>query len=444
MERDDLELSRGDLAGLQLERLRGLLGRAYAEVPFYRDRLDARGVKPADITSLADLPCIPFTTVQDIRDHGFCSVLSSPSVSLAELHLSAGGKTGPAVAALTRGDIDRSAHLLARSLDCAGVLEGMGVAACLEEGLFSSARTLGRAAGELGAELVLLPQAGAAETAGRQLLEEGIQVLVSDPLDSLLLAERLSKQGTDPAGAGLRLVLLTGSAWSEALREMVHRAWDAEVLDLYTCAGLMGPGVACECPGRHGLHLWADEFLPEIVDPATGETLDEGWVGELVITTLEREALPLIRYRTGDVTSLTYAPCPSCRRIMPRIGRVRGDLQSRLMLNGVEVFPGEVEDIILRTDGARPEYRLRVGDTPAGVKLIVELELEQEAGEPSGARPGPVAQEIRGEVEGGIGVPTDVKVLPPGGLSRLVQREQRRRARPQPPRRKTPKARKTR
>lgn len=352
-------LPREDLEELQTKRLHNLCSRVYANVPFYRKRFEEIGITPADITSLKMLAHLPFTEKQDLRNHYPYGLFAVPREQIVRIHASSGTTGKATVVGYTKRDLDTWAEIMARSLGCAGASARDFVHVAYGYGLFTGGLGAHYGAEKLGATVI--PASGGATKRQVLLMRDfGATVLCCTPSYALHLWEAGTEVGIDFRDQALHIGVFGAEPWTEAMRTEIEHKLGITALNVYGLSEVMGPGVAMECAeSKCGMHIWEDHFLPEIIDPVTGEQLPEGSVGELVITTLTKEGLPLLRYRTRDLTTLDYTPC-SCGRTHARIGRIRGRSDDMLIIRGVNVFPQQIEAILLETEGISPHYQIIV------------------------------------------------------------------------------------
>lgn len=409
-------LSRPDLADLQLDRLRWSLGRAYENVPHFQAKFDAAGVKPSHLNSLADLKDFPFTVKTDLRDNYPFAMFASPQADWRRLHASSGTTGKPTVVAYTSGDIDRWADLMARSMAAAGARPGHIVHNAYGYGLFTGGLGAHYGGERLGCTVV--PVSGGGTERQVMLLQDfKADVLCCTPSYALSLAEVACAQGVDIADLPLARGIFGAEPWSEEMRAELDRQLGVKSCDIYGLSEIMGPGVACECDAaRAGLHGWEDHFLFEIIDPETLEPLPMGEVGELVITTLTKEAMPMIRYRTRDITRLTDEPC-SCGRSHVRILRVTGRDDDMLIVRGVNVYPSQVESVLVAVQGIAPHYQIILERTGSMDTMTVEAEVSpDQVG--SDQNRADLADQVRHQIKSVIGVTCSVIIIKPGEIPR--------------------------
>jgi phenylacetate-CoA ligase len=422
-ERELETLPRESLARLQLERLREVVGRVTAHVPFYREQFAAAGVRADDLHSLDDLRRLPFTRKADLREHYPFGLLAVPRREVVRLHASSGTKGKPTVVGYSRADIALWAACCARSLACAGARAGDVVHNAYGYGLFTGGLGLHYGAELLGATVV--PASGGNTPRQVLLLQDfGARVLCCTPSYALNIAGVAAQGGIDPRTLAVQIGVFGAEPWTAGMRRRIEETFALTALDIYGLSEVLGPGVSMEChEGRNGLHIWEDHFLPEIVDPTTGEPLPDGMPGELVLTTLTKEAMPVIRYRTGDLTMLMAEPCP-CGRTHRRMARVSGRTDDMLIVRGVNVFPSEIERMLLEVPELAPHYRIVLERRASLDSLEVEVEVAEDA-------PGDEARRealrafIANRLDAALGISTVVTLQPPGTLPRSEGKAQR-------------------
>lgn len=414
-------MPREALAALQLERLRETVRNAYTHVPMQRVRLDALGVRPDDIRSLADIQHLPFTVKTDLRDHYPFGMFARPQGQLTRLHASSGTTGKPTVVGYTPQDISHWADLMARSLFAAGARPGDVVHNAYGYGLFTGGLGAHYGAERLGAVVVPM-SGGSTERQVALIMDFGARVLCATPSYALALAEVAESQGVDLRKSALRVGLFGAEPWSQAMRSEIEARLGLLALDIYGLSEIMGPGVACECECRNGLHGWEDHFLFEVIDPETGQVLPEGQAGELVITTLTKQALPMLRYRTRDITRLSSTRC-DCGRTHLRILRITGRNDDMLIIRGVNLFPTQIEELVLQHGQLSGQYQLVVTREALLDEVTVRCEL---APEHRHAAPGPIAAELQQRIKTLIGVSTTVDVGLPDSIERTLVGKARR------------------
>ncbi|MDX1592603.1 MAG: phenylacetate--CoA ligase [Gammaproteobacteria bacterium] len=411
----DIEtLPREQLATLQLERLQKTLAHAYANVDHFRERFDEAGVKPGDLTALEDLARFPFTVKDDLRANYPFGMFAVPREQVVRVHASSGTTGKPTVVGYTRDDIATWANLMARSIASAGGRPGDILHNAYGYGLFTGG--LGAHYGGERLGCTVTPMSGGNTEKQIVLLQDfGARVLCATPSYALNIAEVAESEGIDLAAGPLKIGVFGAEPWSEAMREELDRRLGIRAVDIYGLSEILGPGVAAECvEERAGLHGWEDHFLFEIIDPETGEPKPMGESGELVITTLTKQALPMIRYRTRDITRLSNEPC-SCGRSHVRILRVTGRNDDMLIIRGVNVYPSQIEAVMVGFAGIAPHYQLVVSREGSMDTLAAEIEA---APETSASDYPKLASEIRHHIKSMIGVTCDVMLKAPGEVPR--------------------------
>lgn len=405
---------RAELRELQTDRLKQTVERAYENVPFYRTALDEAGVAPSDIDSVDDISQLPMTTKEDFRDEYPDGLFAVPGDEIRRIHASSGTTGKPKIVSYTEADLDVWSEVVARSLHASGVAAGDTVQNAYGYGLFTGGLGLHYGIEELDATVI--PIGGGQTQRQIEMLQDlESDVLSCTPSYALYVAETAEEMGVDPTELNLSTVIFGAEPCTEPMRAEIEARLDVTGIDIYGLSEIIGPGVSNEChEAQDGLHIWEDHFLPEVVDPATGEPLPEGEEGELVLTTLTKEAVPVLRYRTGDLTTLTYDECP-CGRTMARMDNVTGRTDDLLIVRGVNLYPSEIESVVLEFDDVAPYYRIDLDrenelDT---MKLSVELE-EDFDGNRSETR-----EAIRTRLKNVLGfTPDELQLAAPGELER--------------------------
>ena len=369
-------LPREDLEALQLRRLQNLCHRVYANVPFYRKKFDEANISPADVRSLADLKYLPFTEKQDLRNHYPFGMFAVPKDSIVRIHASSGTTGKASVVGYTQRDLDNWAELVARCLCCARVTPKDILHNAYGYGLFTGGLGLHYGGERLG--LTVVPVSGGSTKRQIQLLKDfGATVVSATPSYMLHLYEAAEEQGVNLRELPLRIGIFGAEPWTEEMRFDIERKMGIDALNIYGLSEIMGPGVSQECiEAKQGMHIFEDHFLPEIIDPATGEPLPHGEEGELVLTTLTKEGVPLLRYRTRDICSLDDTPC-ACGRTHLRMTRITGRSDDMLIIRGVNVYPSQIEALLLETDGLTPHYLLVVRRDGNLDTLEVQVEVSE-------------------------------------------------------------------
>ena len=371
-DREAETLPRERLERLQLKRLRATLKNACDNVALHRERMQAAGIRPRDVRSLQDLARLPFTLKSDLRDHYPFGLFARPRKQLARVHASSGTTGKPTVVGYTRADIATWSRLMARSLACAGARPGDVIHNAYGYGLFTGGLGAHYGAERLGATVV--PVSGGGTERQVALLQDfGARVLCATPSYALNIAEVAEREGVDLRKGPLQIGVFGAEPWSEAMRAEIEARLGLKAVDVYGLSEIMGPGVAVECEAQEGLHGWEDHFLFEIIDPQSGKPLPDGEAGELVITTLTKQALPMIRYRTRDITRLARERC-GCGRTHLRIKRITGRNDDMLIIRGVNVYPSQIEAVLVGLPGLAPHYQLVLERRGSLDELTVEVE----------------------------------------------------------------------
>lgn len=417
-------LPREALEALQLKRLQNVVERAYATVPFYRRKFEEAGIKPSHIKSLNDLKFLPFTTKADLRDNYPFGLFAVPMEQVVRIHASSGTTGKQTVVGYTRRDINTWAELMARSLAAAGTQKNDIIHNAYGYGLFTGGLGVHYGAEKLGASVI--PISGG--NSKRQIIimqDFGSTVLTCTPSYALYLAETAAEMGVDIKKLKLRIGIFGAEPWSERMREEIERKLGLQAIDIYGLSEVMGPGVSIECiEAKRGLHIFEDHFLPEIIDPQTGEVLPYGERGELVFTTLTKEAFPLIRYRTRDISVLYPEPC-KCGRTHVRMERVSGRSDDMLIIRGVNVFPSQIESVLMNIEGVEPHYLIIVDRQGALDTLEVQVEVQERFFSDEIKNLQAMEKRIADDIKDLLGVTADVKLVQPKSLQRSEGKAQR-------------------
>ncbi len=410
-------LPRPALEALQLKRLQSVLERVYANVPFYRASFDKAGVRPTDVKSLADLCLLPFTTKQDMRDSYPYSLFAAPMDEIVRIHASSGTTGKPTVVGYTRTDIETWSELMARSFVAAGVHKGDIIHNAYGYGLFTGGLGAHYGAERLGASVI--PISGGNTKRQIMIMQDfGSTVLTCTPSYSLYMAEEARVEGVDFRSLKLRVGIFGAEPWSESMRNEIEQKLNLAAIDIYGLSEIMGPGVAIECiEAKNGLHIWEDHFLAEIINPETGQPLPDGERGELVITTITKQGIPLIRYRTRDITSITREPCV-CGRTHARIARMSGRSDDMLIIRGVNVFPSQIESILVSIEGVEPHYLLIVNRAENLDTLEVQVEVDEQLFSDEVKVLQQLSRRIEKEIKDMLGVTCTVKLVEPKTIQR--------------------------
>ncbi|KOU91113.1 phenylacetate--CoA ligase PaaK [Streptomyces virginiae] len=411
---DGERLSRDELAARQLTRLRATLHRVYERVPFYRQAFDKAGVHPDDCRSLADLSLFPLTTKADLRDQYPFGMFAVPRSEVRRIHASSGTTGRPTVVGYTDGDLSTWSDVVARSIRAAGGRPGQIVHIAYGYGLFTGGLGAHYGAERLGCTVV--PASGGMTDRQVRLIEDfRPEVIMVTPSYMLTLLDEMERQGIDPRTTSLRTGIFGAEPWTEEMRREIEERLDMDAVDIYGLSEVIGPGVAQECvETKDGLHIWEDHFYPEVVDPLTGAVLPEGEPGELVFTSLTKEAMPVVRYRTRDLTRLLPG---TARPAFRRMEKITGRSDDMIILRGVNLYPTQIEEILLRTPGLAPHFQLRLAREGRMDTLTVRVEARRES---DAALREAAAADVVQAVKAGIGVSVRVEVVDPETLERSV------------------------
>ncbi|WP_424888804.1 phenylacetate--CoA ligase PaaK [Streptomyces sp. XH2] len=407
-------MSRDELAALQLERLRTTLRRAYEHVPFYRQAFAEAGIRPEDCRGLADLARLPFTTKADLREHYPFGMFAVPGSEIRRIHASSGTTGTPTVVGYTDRDLDVWAEVVARSIRAAGGRPGDRIHVAYGYGLFTGGLGAHYGAERLGCTVI--PASGGMTARQVRLIQDlRPRIIMVTPTYMLTLLDEFERQGIDPRSTSLTTGIFGAEPWTEEMRREIEERFAIDAVDIYGLSEVIGPGVAQECAEtKDGLHVWEDHFYPEMVDPVTGEVLPDGSHGELVLTSLTKEAMPVVRFRTRDLTRLLPG---TARPAFRRMERITGRSDDLIILRGVNLFPGQIEEIVLRTPGLAPHFQLRLTREGRMDHLTVRVEARAEA---TPERRVAAAGEVARGVKDGVGVTVAVEVVDGGTLERSV------------------------
>ncbi|MDH6593129.1 phenylacetate-CoA ligase [Variovorax sp. TBS-050B] len=414
--------SRDEITALQIERLRATLRRAYENVPHYRRAFDAKGVHPDDLKTLADLSKFPFTVKSDLRDNYPFGMFAVPRTQVARIHASSGTTGKPTVVGYTLKDIDTWADLVARSIRAAGGRPGDMVHVAYGYGLFTGG--LGAHYGAERAGCTVVPMSGGQTEKQVQLIQDfRPDIIMVTPSYMQVIIEQFERQGLDAKASSLRIGIFGAEPWTEAMRRDIEAKAGIDAVDIYGLSEVMGPGVASECvESKDGPVIWEDHFYPEIIDPETGEPKPDGEEGELVFTSLSKEAMPVIRYRTRDLTRLL----PPTSRAFRRMGKIVGRSDDMMIIRGVNVFPTQVEEIVLAHERLSGLYQVHVRREGLLDEVEVHCELEHRNAQVDEAERRAIAGWVQERVKTLVGISTTVRVFDPDSIERTQTGKARR------------------
>jgi phenylacetate-CoA ligase len=411
--------SQDELRALQLQRLKTTLQHAYDHVPHYRQRFDAQGIHPADLKELSDLSKFPFTSKDDLRSNYPFGMFAVPREQVVRIHASSGTTGKPTVVGYTQGDIDTWANLVARSIRASGGRPGDIVHVSYGYGLFTGGLGAHYGAERLGCTVI--PMSGGQTEKQVQLINDfRPDIIMVTPSYMLNLIEEFERQGLDPAASSLRIGIFGAEPWTESMRTEIEQRAGLDAVDIYGLSEVMGPGVANECiETKDGPVIWEDHFYPEIINPVTGEVVADGQPGELVFTSLTKQAMPVIRYRTRDLTWLL----PPTARSMRRMGKILGRSDDMMIIRGVNVFPSQIEELLLQQPSLAPHYQLVLTREMHLDQLEVLVETREDVRHGDGIRGGTSLEHL---IKSLIGISCTVTVLPPNGVERTLVGKARR------------------
>jgi phenylacetate-CoA ligase len=410
-------LPRRELETLQSERLKAVVQRVYDKVPYYRGQMDKAKVKPDHIRGIQDLHKLPFTTKEDLRRNYPFGMFTVPLEDIVRVHASSGTTGKPTVVGYTRKDIDTWAELMARALASAGTHKKDMVHNAYGYGLFTGGLGAHYGAEKLGATVI--PISGGNTKRQIMIMQDfGSTVLLCTPSYALNLAEVISEMGIDQSSLKLKVGIFGAEPWSENMKQEIEKKLSLDAIDIYGLSEVIGPGVSCECiEGKQGLHIYEDHFLAEIINPETGEALPHGEMGELVFTTVTKEAFPIIRYRTKDLTKLMTEPC-ACGRTFYRMQRITGRTDDMLIIRGVNVFPSQVEHILMSIDEVEPHYQIIVDRRGALDVMDVHVEVRETTFSDKIKELEKIKTRIEKEIKDYLGVSCSVKLVEPKTIQR--------------------------
>ncbi|MEM5491816.1 phenylacetate--CoA ligase PaaK [Hoeflea sp. AS16] len=404
--------SRDEISALQLKRMKWSLAHAYENVPHYKAAFDEKGVHPDDLKTLADLSKFPFTTKIDLRDNYPFGMFAVPREKVVRVHGSSGTTGKPTVVGYTAGDIDMWSDLVARSIRASGGRRGDIVHVSYGYGLFTGGLGAHYGAERLGCTVVPI-SGGMTERQVSLITDFKPQVIMVTPSYMLSILDEFRRQGVDPRESSLAVGIFGAEPWTNSMRSEIEQAFDMHAVDIYGLSEIMGPGVANECvETKDGLHIWEDHFYPEVIDPVTGEVLPDGEIGELVFTTLSKEALPMVRYRTRDLTRLL----PGTARSMRRMEKITGRSDDMIILRGVNVFPTQIEEQILKCAGLAPHFQIELSTNGRMDDMTVHVECTIERAD-ADARAAS-GKELAHHIKSVVGVTARINVQEPGNVAR--------------------------
>lgn len=415
--------SRDEMSAIQSERLRRTVQRIYHNVPAYRKKMQEIGILPGDVRSVEDLKNLPFTNKTDLRDNYPFGLFTVPMSEIVRLHASSGTTGKPTVVGYTRNDLNMWAEVVTRTLCMAGVTRNDVVQVAYGYGLFTGGLGMHYGTENLGATVI--PISGGNTQKQIQLMQDfGSTVIACTPSYALYLAEVMQEMGIDPASLQLRVGIFGAEPWSENMRKEIESKLKLRAIDIYGLSEVIGPGVSCECEHQAGMHINEDHFIPEIIDPETLQPVPEGQIGELVFTTVTKEGIPIIRYRTRDLTRLIYDKC-ACGRTLVRMEKCKGRSDDMLIIRGVNVFPSQIESVLLEMSETEPHYLLIVEreGTLDVLRLMVEVQEQFFSDEVRELER--LKKKIAHNIQSTLGISVDVKLVEPKTIERTAGKAKR-------------------
>ena len=406
-----------ELKSLQSERLHETVLYVYKHNPVYRNKLDDFGVSAADIRGIDDIVKLPFTTKDDMRDNYPFKLFSRPLKEIAEIHVSSGTTGNPTVVGYTKEDVKLWGEVMARAFCCAGAMPGDMIQIAYGYGLFTGGLGFHYGAQEMG--LTVIPASSGQTKRQLKLMNDfRPRILGCTPSYALYMVEEAKEMGLDPKQSSWEIGIFGAEPWSESMRKEIESRWNLMATDVYGLSEIIGPGVAQECQLKKGLHLFSDVFYPEVINPKTGKSVSDGEEGELVITTITKRGIPLLRYRTRDCVRINYEKC-KCGRTSPRISKISGRTDDMIIVRGINVFPSQIEHVLLGIEGTQPHYQLIV-DRKAGyldeVEILVEVEDKIFSDELKQLRA--LEEKIKKEIESVLGIGAKVRLVEPKTIER--------------------------
>jgi len=423
--REDVECAdRAALKALQSEHLKKLIPYIYHHCAVYRARLDACGVAPDSVRSIDDIKRLPFTTKEDMRDNYPYGLFSAPQNQINEIHVSSGTTGNPTLVGYTRDDLALWGDVMARTLCCAGAEPGDTIQIAYGYGLFTGG--LGLHYGALAMGLRVIPTSSGQTARQLKIMQDFQPRLIGcTPSYALYMAEEARELGIDPRQGSWRIGIFGAEPWSDSMRQEIETAWNLLATDVYGLSEIIGPGVAQECPYKDGLHLYSDVFFPEIIDPQTGDEVEPDADGELVITTLTKQGIPLIRYRTRDIVSINCEPC-RCGRTSPRISKIKGRTDDMIVVRGINVFPSQIEHVLVGIEGTQPHYQLVVDRAAHKLDQVeVLVEVEQRFFSDEIKQLNELREKIRREIQAVLSVGVKVTLVEPKTIERSMGKSKR-------------------
>ncbi len=409
-------IDREELRKIQGERLKNVVAHTYNNVPLFRKRMDEKGVKPEDIHSVDDIVLLPFTEKTDLRDEFPFGLFAAPKSDIVRIQGSSGTTGKPIVSGYTQHDIDVWTEMVARSLTAAGGGKDDIIQVCYGYGLFTGGLGAHQGAAKIGAMVVPM-SSGNTQRQSMMMRELGSTILCCTPSYATYLGETIKEMGIPPEEIKLKSGVFGAEPWTEEMRQHIEELLHIDACDIYGLTEIAGPGVAFECLEKHGMHINEDHVIPEIIDPVTEKQLPYGTPGELVFTTITKEGMPMIRYRTHDICTLTDEQC-ACGRTLVRMGRITGRTDDMIVIRGVNVFPSQIESVLVSTNGVAPHYVLVVDRVNSSDTLEVKVELTEEMFSDTVSHIEELKAKIGAEIKSVVGILAKVSLVPPKSIPR--------------------------
>jgi len=421
------EVECADCAGLkalQSDHLKKLIPYIYHHCPAYKEKLDVAGVVPDSIASIDDIKRLPFTTKEDMRDNYPYGLFSAPQEEIKEIHVSSGTTGNPTLVGYTRDDLALWGDVMARTLCCAGAEPGDTIQIAYGYGLFTGG--LGFHYGALEMGLRVIPTSSGQTARQLKIMQDfNPRIIGCTPSYALYMAEEAKELGIDPRQGNWKIGVFGAEPWSDSMRQEIEEAWNMLATDVYGLSEIIGPGVAQECAHKDGLHIFSDVFYPEIIDPKTGDDVEPGQDGELVITTLTKQGIPLIRYRTRDIVSINHETC-RCGRTSPRISKIRGRTDDMIVVRGINVFPSQIEHVLVGIEGTQPHYQIVVDRAAHKLDEVeVLVEVEQKFFSDEIKQLNELREKIRREIQAVLSVGVKVTLVEPKTIERSMGKSKR-------------------
>lgn len=423
--KEDVECAeRAELKALQSDRIKKLIPYIYQHCPVYQKKLDGLGVRPDCIASIDDIKRLPFTTKEDMRDNYPYGLFSASQEQINEIHVSSGTTGNPTLVGYTRDDLALWGDVMARTLCCAGAEPGDTIQIAYGYGLFTGG--LGFHYGALEMGLRVIPTSSGQTARQLKIMQDfKPRIICCTPSYVLYMAEEAKELGIDPRQGNWRIGIFGAEPWSNSMRQEIEDAWNMLATDVYGLSEIIGPGVAQECSHKDGLHIYSDVFFPEIIDPQTGDEVEPGQDGELVITTLTKQGIPLIRYRTRDIVSINYETC-RCGRTSPRISKIKGRTDDMIVVRGINVFPSQIEHVLVGIEGTQPHYQIVVDRAAHKLDQVeVLVEVEQKFFSDEIRHLNDLREKIRREIQGVLSIGVKVTLVEPKTIERSMGKSKR-------------------